>query len=138
VSRVTVVPTHALELVEAAPRAARGRAAHRSTPCHHLRQHPPLDALTQHLVTSALGEASSPMNSSPSCARRMPMPDLPTRNGSGAGLCRSRRFEPGRVSRVPPVVADEDGVLRVPNRAIAHRHRMNIGTIVSDARSTSN
>ena len=31
------------------------------------------------------------------------------------------------------VVADAEGVYRVPNRAIARRHKLNVGTIVSDA-----
>jgi ATP-dependent Lhr-like helicase len=31
------------------------------------------------------------------------------------------------------VVADADGVYRVPNRAIARRHKLNVGTIVSDS-----
>jgi ATP-dependent Lhr-like helicase len=135
VSRVTVVPTHALELVEAA--AARSAADARRIEARHAitcANMPPLDALTQHLVTCALGggfvpdELLSELRSTHAYAElsdeqwRWAL-DFVVRGGS------SLRAYP----EYHRVVADEEGVMRVPDRSIAHRHRLNIGTIVSDA-----
>jgi ATP-dependent Lhr-like helicase len=135
VSRVTVVPTHALELVEAA--AARSAAQARRIEARHAitcANMPPLDALTQHLVTCALGggfvpaELLAELRTTHAYAELTESQwqwalDFVVRGGS------SLRAYP-EYHRVVP---DEDGVMRVPNRGIAHRHRMNIGTIVSDA-----
>jgi ATP-dependent Lhr-like helicase len=52
----------------------------------------------------------------------------------GAGLLRAGWPQPDGLSRLPPHRArDEAGIYRVPDRAIARRHRMAIGTITSDA-----
>ena len=135
VSRVTVVPTHALELVEAA--AARSAAMARrieARPAITCANTPPLDALTQHLVTCALGggfvaaELLAELRSTHAYAELTDAQwqwalDFVIRGGSSLVA----------YPEYHRVVADEEGVLRVPDRAIAHRHRMNIGTIVSDA-----
>jgi len=135
VSRVTVVPTHALELVEAA--AARSAATARriearcAITCANM---PPLDVLTQHLVTCALGggfvveELLAELRSTHAYAALSDAQwqwalDFVIRGGSSLVA----------YPEYHRVVADDEGVLRVPDRAIAHRHRMNIGTIVSDA-----
>jgi ATP-dependent Lhr-like helicase len=142
-SRVTLVPTNTLELVEAAAarRAAlAGRVESRRTP------QKPLDVLVQHVVTVALGSDRS--------------------DGDGEG-----RVQPGfdadvlfdEVRGAPAYAAltrDEfdwvlrfcerggdslgaypeyhritciDGRWRVADRGIAKRHRLQIGTIVADA-----
>jgi ATP-dependent Lhr-like helicase len=189
-SRITLVPTHMLELVEAAAarRAAlAGEVEGRSSPDK------PLDVLVQHLVTVALGGgfaagdvqgsggfAAAGVQGSGGFAAAgaqgsggFVAPDV---HGS-AGLTASD--EPGAVEPEPPQpgapamlqevrstwayrdltdaefawalnfvsrggssltaypeyhrVQVVDGVWRVPDRRIAMRHRLQVGTIVSDA-----
>jgi len=137
-SRVTVVPTHALELVEAAAarRAASVRNIEARTPisCANMA---PLDVLTQHLVSCALGGGFRPAAL---------LAEVRTTHAY-AGLTDAQWqwalnfvVHGGASLKAYPeyqrVVADDDGVFRVPDRAIAHRHRLNIGTIVSDASIT--
>jgi ATP-dependent Lhr-like helicase len=138
ISRITVVPTHALELVEAAAarRAADARRIEARTPisCANM---PPLDALTQHLVTCALGGGFRPDALLAEVRSTHAYADL-----SDAQWQWALNFvvHGGASLRAYPeyqrVVADGEGVFRVPDRAIAHRHRLNIGTIVSDASIT--
>ena len=140
-SRVTLVPTNTLELVEAAAarRAAlAGRVEARSSPDK------PLDVLVQHLVTVALGGGFQ--------ADAKP---------SGDGFTADALFDEVRatvayrtltrdefdwclafverggdsLAAYPEYhrVQVEDGVWRVPDRGIGKRHRLQIGTIVSDA-----
>jgi ATP-dependent helicase Lhr and Lhr-like helicase len=139
-SRVTLVPTNTLELVEAAAaRAAAlaGRVEARVSPDK------PLDVLVQHLVTVALGGALD--------ADGMPC----------AGFVADELFEEVRATRAYRELSREefdwalafverggdsltaypeyhrvalvDGRWRVPDRGIARRHRLQVGTIVSDA-----
>ncbi len=135
VSRITVVPTHALELVEAA--AARSAAEARrieARPALTCATTLPLDTLTQHLVTCALGGGFRPEDLLAELRSTHAYADLTDAQWQwaldfvirgGSSLVAYPEYH--------RVVADEDGVLRVPDRAIAHRHRLNIGTIVSDA-----
>jgi ATP-dependent Lhr-like helicase len=129
-SRVTLVPTNTLELVEAAAarRAARaGRIEKRATP------EKPLDVLVQHLVTVALGGGFEPEALFEEVKRAHAYRAL-TRaefqwaidfvEKGGSSLAAYPEYH--RVQRV-------DGVYRVPDRGIAKRHRLAIGTIVSDA-----
>ena len=130
-SRVTIVPTHSLELVEgAAARAAvkTGLIEARETP----RQ--PLDVLVQHLVTVALGGGFTPYEL---------LAEVRT-TAAYAGLsedqwrwCLDFVSQGGASLAAYPdyhrVVVDDEGIWRVPDARLARRHRMNIGTIVSDA-----
>lgn len=130
-SRVTLVPTHALEILEAAAAqdAVESRAIEGRTP-----PYKPLDALVQHLVTIALGTGFIPIElfaevKTASCYADLTQAefdwclDFVVRGGQSL-----KAYEEYRR-----VVADENGVMRVPNAALAKRHRMSIGTIVSDA-----
>ena len=133
-SRVTLVPTHALELVEGA--AARDAvAARRIEP----RNSPdkPLDVLVQHLVTIAAGTGFVPgelLEEVRGCHAYAGLTDgewqwaldFVTRGGQSLVAYPEYRR----------VVPDEVGVHRVPDRAVARRHRMSIGTIVADASMT--
>ncbi len=130
-SRVTIVPTHSLELVEAV--AARhavmaGRIEARESPDK------PLDVLAQHLVTVALGGGF--------------VPDALLDEVRGAYAYRTLtdaewqwcldfvRQGGSSLSAYPDyrrVQPDEQGVWRVPDIRLARRHRMSVGTIVSDA-----
>ena len=129
-SRVTLVPTNTLELVEAAAarRAAMaGRIEHRTTP------EKPLDVLVQHLVTVALGggfAAESLFDEVRSAHAYRALTreefqwalDFVERGGASLGSYPDYH----RVLLV-------DGLYRVPDRGIARRHRLQVGTIVSDA-----
>ena len=132
-SRITLVPTNTLELVEAvaARRAAKaGTIEQRATPDK------PLDVLVQHLVTVALGggfTAAALFDEVRSAhAYRALTPDefqwaLDFVVKGGASLAVYPEYH--RVVEV-------EGVYRVPDRGIARRHRMQIGTIVSDSSMT--
>ncbi|MGE5095365.1 MAG: ligase-associated DNA damage response DEXH box helicase [Betaproteobacteria bacterium] len=131
VSRVTCVPSHMLEFVEAA--AAR-RAAHAGRIESRKPVDRPLDLLTQHLVTIAAGEgfeeaAMKEEVRSTAAFRALTEAewqwalDFVTRGGDALKAYPEYR----KVER------DEDGLYRVKDAAIARRHRMSIGTIVSDA-----
>ncbi|MBA1203364.1 ligase-associated DNA damage response DEXH box helicase [Pseudomonas capeferrum] len=130
-SRVTLVPTHSLELVEAA--AARhalqaGQIEARRSPqlC--------LDVLVQHLVSMALGSGFRPAELLAEVRSTWAFRDLRdsqwqwalafVRHG-GTSLTAYPDYQ--RVDEHP------DGVWRVANERLARRHRMGIGTIVSDA-----
>ena len=130
-SSITLVPTHSLELVEAAAARqalAEGRIEDRHTP------RAPLDVLVQHLVTIALGGGFVP-DALLAEVRRAPAYATLADNDwkwalqfvrqGGASLANYPDFH--------RVVPDEDGVWRMPDARLARRHRSNIGTIVSDA-----
>jgi len=127
---VVCVPTHALELVEyAAARHAIARNAIES------RQPPSLslDVLAQHCVTRALGGGftSAQMLAEARNTHAYALLDDATWQAildfivqGGQALAHYPDFQ--------RVVRDEEGVYRVPERRIALRHRLSIGTITSD------
>ncbi|KPW22115.1 Helicase domain protein [Pseudomonas cannabina pv. alisalensis] len=130
-SRVTLVPTHSLELVEAA-------AAHDAVAARMIEPrespHQPLDVLVQHLVSMALGGGFLPDELVTEVRSAWAYRELSdeqwqwalafVRNGghSLTAYPDYRRAEP-----------DEHGVWRVPDARLARRHRMGVGTIVSEA-----
>ncbi len=130
-SRITLVPTHSMELVEgAAARAAvqAGRIEAREPPLQ------PLDVLVQHLVTVALGSGFVPDELLAEVRSTAAYTGLSVEawqwcldfvSQGGASLAAYPDYH-----RVQP---DEEGVWRVPDARLARRHRANIGTIVSDA-----
>ena len=130
-SRITLVPTHSMELVEgAAARAAvqAGQIEARDPPLQ------PLDVLVQHLVTVALGGGFAPDALLAEVRSTAAYADLSAEawqwcldfvSQGGASLVAYPDYH-----RVRP---DENGVWRVPDARLARRHRANIGTIVSDA-----
>jgi ATP-dependent helicase Lhr and Lhr-like helicase len=129
-SRVTLVPTNTLELVEA---VASRRAAHagkiekRATPAK------PLDVLVQHLVTVALGggfkaRALLAEVRTAHAYRQLTQAEFDWALAfvvrGGASLTAYPEYH--RVQLV-------EGVYRVPDRGIARRHRLQVGTIASDS-----
>lgn len=133
-SRVTLVPTHALELVEAA--AARDAVAARRIEPRHAPDRP-FDVLVQHLVTLAAGtgfEPAAALAEVRSCHAYRALTDeewawaLDFVSRGGRSLVAYPEY-----CRVAP---DAQGVWRVPDAAIARRHRMSIGTIVADTAMT--
>jgi ATP-dependent helicase Lhr and Lhr-like helicase len=130
-SRVTLVPTNTLELVEAAAarRAAlAGQVESRSTPAK------PLDVLVQHLVTVALGggfDADALFDE----VRTAPAYATLTRDEFNWALAFCERGGDSLTAypEYHRIRLAEDGLWRVPDRGIAKRHRLQVGTIVSDA-----
>ncbi|CDG84262.1 ligase-associated DNA damage response DEXH box helicase [Janthinobacterium agaricidamnosum] len=130
-SRITLVPTHSLELLEAA--GAKQALASRQVESR-LAPEQPLDVLVQHLVTVALGGGfrSDDLYAEVRGAwsyRHLGLDewqwalDFVARGGQSLTVYPEYR-------RVLP---DEQGVYRVPDLALGRRHRLGIGTIVSEA-----
>ena len=129
-SRITLVPTNTLELVEAAAarRAAQaGNIEKRATPDK------PFDVLVQHLVTVALGggftaDAMFDEVQQAWAYRKLTRAEfqwsLDFVVQGGSSLTAYPEYH--RVQEV-------GGVYRVPDRGIARRHKLGIGTIVSDS-----
>jgi ATP-dependent Lhr-like helicase len=133
-SRVTCVPTHAFELVDMA--AAREAALEGRIESREGLERP-LDVLAQHLVTVAVGtgfleeELKAEVRTTRAFRHLSDQEwdwtlDFVVRGGD------SLRAYP----EYRRVVRGEDGVYRVEDKDIAKRHRMSIGTIVSDAAMT--
>ncbi len=129
-SRITLVPTNTLELIEAVAlrrAVASGRIESRQPP------EQPLDVLVQHLVTVALGGGFNPqalwreVRQAHSYRRLCRAEfdwalDFVVRGGASLGAYPQYHR-----------VASVNGRYTVPDRSIALRHRMQVGTIVSEA-----
>lgn len=130
-SRITLVPTHSLELVEAAAARqalAAGQVEARQSPrlC--------LDVLVQHLVSMALGAGFRPEALLEEVRSTWAFRDL--RDSQWQWALDFVRHGGSSLSAYPDyqrVEPGEDGVWRVVSERLARRHRMGIGTIVSDA-----
>ncbi|WP_200626790.1 ligase-associated DNA damage response DEXH box helicase [Pseudomonas sp. LAM2023] len=130
-SRVTLVPTHSLELVEAA-------AARQALAAGHIeaRYSPRLcmDVLVQHLVSMALGSGFHAELLLEEVRSTWAFRELRDSQWQWAldfvchgGSSLSAYPDYQRVER------QADGIYRVASERLARRHRMSIGTIVSDA-----
>jgi ATP-dependent Lhr-like helicase len=131
VSRVTLVPTNSLELLEAA--GAKQAVISRSIEAR-LVPNKPFDVLVQHLVTVALGGGFRPEQLLAEVRTAWSYRHLSMEEWQWALDFVARG---GQSLTVYPeyqrVLPDEEGVYRVPDVAIGRRHRMGIGTIVSDS-----
>ncbi|MFC0252957.1 ligase-associated DNA damage response DEXH box helicase [Massilia consociata] len=131
VSRVTLVPTNSLELLEAA--AAKKAVAARRIEGRYV-PNKPFDVLVQHLVTVALGGGFRSDALFEEVKRAWSYRNLDEEEWQWALDFVARG---GQSLTVYPeyrrVLPDEEGVYRVPDAAIGRRHRMGIGTIVSDS-----
>ncbi|MCA1245273.1 ligase-associated DNA damage response DEXH box helicase [Massilia sp. MS-15] len=131
VSRVTLVPTNSLELLEAA--GAKKAVAARRIEGRYV-PNKPFDVLVQHLVTVALGGGFRSGELYQEVRRAWSYRHLDEEEWQWALDFVARG---GQSLTVYPeyrrVLPDEEGVYRVPDAAIGRRHRMGIGTIVSDA-----
>ena len=133
-SRLTMVPTHSLELIESI--AAQDAIAARNIEPRESPQKP-LDVLVQHLVTIALGGgfiAEELLVEVRSCYAYSRLTDEEWRwalafvQHGGESLTAYPDYR--------RAVPDEKGVWHVPDAHLAKRHRMSIGTIVSDSSMT--
>jgi ATP-dependent Lhr-like helicase len=130
-SRLTLVPTNTMEIIEAAAvrRAAyAGRVEKRESPDK------PMDVLVQHIVTVALGggfKASALYAEVKSswAYRKLTRAEFDW----ALAFCERGGESLTAYPDYHRIHADAKGVWRVPDRGIARRHRMSIGTIVSDA-----
>ncbi|MVV51949.1 ligase-associated DNA damage response DEXH box helicase [Pseudomonas sp. PB120] len=131
VSRVTLVPTHSLELIEAAAAqdaVAQRRIEPRESP------HKPLDVLVQHVVSMALGGGFLPDELYEEVRGAWAYRDLTPADWTWAlAFVRHGGLSLTAYPDYRRVEPDENGVWRVPDARLARRHRMSIGTIVSDA-----
>lgn len=134
-SRITLVPTNTLELIEAAAvreAALAGRIEPRHSP------HQPLDVLVQHLVTVALGGGFEADALFDEVRTAWAYRDLGREAFDWAlAFCERGGDSLTAYPDYHRLARDETGVLRVPDtpqgRATARRHRWGVGTIVSDA-----
>jgi ATP-dependent helicase Lhr and Lhr-like helicase len=131
VSRVTCVPTNALELIEvaAARDGMRAGAIEARLPVER-----PLDLLAQHVVTVALGGGFVPDELLAEVRTTRAYAEL--RDDEWAWVLDFVARGGSALDAYPEfrrVVVAGDGRWVVEDRAVARRHRMSIGTIVSDA-----
>jgi ATP-dependent helicase Lhr and Lhr-like helicase len=130
-SRLTLVPTHTMEIVGAA--AARhaayvGRVEARQSPDK------PLDVLVQHIVTIALGNGFRAEELLEEVRTAWAYRELSQGEFDWALAFCERGGE--SLTAYPDyhrIVRDDEGIYRVRDRSIGMRHRLGIGTIVSDA-----
>lgn len=130
-SRITLVPTHSLELIEAAAARSALAAGHIEA-----RRSPRLcmDVLVQHLVSMALGSGFRPAELLAEVRSTWAFRELRDSQWQWAldFVCHGGNS----LSAYPDyqrVQAHPDGLWRVASERLARRHRMGIGTIVSDA-----
>lgn len=130
VSRATCVPTHALELLEFA-------AARRAISLGRLEARPPLraplDVLAQHLVTLALGGGFRPEEAYEEVRQAYSYRDLTRQEFEWVLDYITTGGHALRAYDEYKKVVVEDGVCHVREARTAQRHRMAIGTIVSES-----
>jgi ATP-dependent Lhr-like helicase len=136
-SRVTLVPTNTLELIEAVA-ARRAIAAGRVEP--RIAPDKPLDVLVQHLVTIALGGDADPTHGGGFHADALY--DEVRDTWSYRELTREEFqwaldfvLRGGESLGAYPEyhrVVEQGGIYRVADRGIAMRHRLQVGTIVAE------
>ncbi|HEY0825912.1 MAG TPA: ligase-associated DNA damage response DEXH box helicase [Ramlibacter sp.] len=130
-SRVTLVPTNTMEIIEAAAArwAARtGRVEKRSPP------EKPLDVLVQHIVTVALGGGFRPDELFAEVTGAWSYRHLTRAEFDWTvAFCERGGESLGAYPEYHRIVRGEDGIYRVKDGGVARRHRLGVGTIVSDA-----
>jgi ATP-dependent Lhr-like helicase len=130
-SRVTLVPTHTMEIIEAAAArwaAQAGRVEKRTPPDK------PFDVLVQHIVTVALGGGFRPDDFYEEVVtawsyRALTRPEFDW----ALAFCERGGESLHAYPEYHRIVRDEEGVYRVKDSGVAKRHRLGVGTIVSDA-----
>ncbi len=130
-SRLTLVPTNSLELLESI--AAQDAVVTRAIEPR-LSPHKPLDVLVQHLVTVALGGGFTADALQAEVKTSFAYRDLSDDEWQWAlSFVKNGGSSLGAYPDYRRAIPDGEGVWRVPDAQLARRHRMSIGTIVSDA-----
>ncbi len=130
-SRLTLVPTHSLELLESI--AAQDAVAARSIEPR-LSPHKPLDVLVQHLVTVALGGGFTADALLAEVKTTFAYRELTDAEWQWAlAFVQHGGSSLGAYPDYRRAIPNAQGVWHVPDAQLARRHRMSIGTIVSDA-----
>ncbi len=130
-AHIACVPTHALEMVEVAAvrrSIASGLIEPRQTESR------PLDVLSQHMVTLALGGGFTPNDLFDEVRTAHAYRDLTRAEFDWALDLVVHGGETLKAYKeYRKVVVGEDGLHRVDDKRIAQLHRMNVGTITGDA-----
>jgi ATP-dependent Lhr-like helicase len=130
-SRITLVPTNTLEIVEGAAARAAARTGHvedRKAPDK------PLDVLVQHIVTVALGGGFREDALFDEVRAAWSYRDLTREEFDWAlAFCAQGGSSLAAYPEYHRIARSDEGVWHVPDRGVAKRHRLAIGTIVSDA-----
>ncbi len=130
-STIWVVPTHALELIEAAALKKAVLTGEVESRIPYLK---PYDVLIQYLVTLAVSEGFRPDEIFAEVKKTHAYQTLREDEWSWIlEFIRSGGKSLTRYDEFQKVEEDRDGVWRVFDRKIARRHRMSIGTITSDS-----
>lgn len=129
-SRITCVPTHAFELVDMAG-ARKSALAGKVESREGVRK--PLDVLAQHLVSCAMGGGFRAGDLLSEVRKTTSFGTLTDEEWGWTIDFVTRGGESLRAYPEFQRAVEVDGVFTVPNEEIAKRHRMSIGTIVSDA-----
>lgn len=132
ISRIFCVPTNALELVEFS--AARDAWERREIESRGM-PNKPLDVLVQHLVTLVLGQPASPEDLRKEITSTYAYHALTAAEWE---WCVAFITNGGALSQYPQYkkAVLSGGLLSVPDKRTAQLHRLNIGTITSDAAIT--
>jgi ATP-dependent Lhr-like helicase len=130
-SRITLVPTNTLEIIE-------GAAARSAVKAGHVEQREPpdkpLDVLVQHLVTVALGGGFREDELYEEVRAAWSYRDLAREEFDWAlAFCAQGGTSLTAYPEYHRIAKNEEGVWHVPDRGVAKRHRLSVGTIVSDA-----
>lgn len=130
-SRLTIVPTNTLEILDgAAARHAirQGHVEKRESPAK------PLDVLVQHLVTVALGGGFEPAALYEEVRSAWAYRELTRAEFDWVvAFCERGGESLTAYPEYHRIVRGDDGLYRVRDAGIARRHRLGVGTIVSDA-----
>jgi len=130
-SSIYFVPTHALELVEA---AALKNAVDESEMESREPILKPIDVLVQYLVTLAVSDGFLPDELLPELRKTFAYQTLQDEEWDWVlTFITTGGKSLGKYPEYSKVSIDEDGVFKVIDRKIARRHRMSIGTITSDS-----
>lgn len=130
-STIWFVPTHALELIEA---AALKDAVAESNVENRVPQLKPYDVLIQYLVTLAVSEGFTPELIRQEVQNTFAYQTLRDDEWNWIlEFIRSGGKSLTRYDEFRKVEVDGNGIWRVFDRTIAHRHRMTIGTIAGDS-----
>jgi ATP-dependent Lhr-like helicase len=134
VSRLYFVPTHSLELIEA---AALRQAVAEGLIEERMPIRAPMDVLVQYLLTRAVGTGFRPAEIWEELRSTYTYEDLTEAEFAWAlSFIRSGGDALQAYAEYQKIEVDETGLWRVADRRMALQHRLSIGTIVSDTSLT--